>query len=869
MHFILPLLLVFANTGQAPAHPEGAVEVYHCAFDESRDVNYDTWPDEWTRRTGDGYPAYLKIEIVDEPSPESVRSLQVRLDGGAAAIYTDAIRVSWMFGYVVDVWVKTEELKYDSVFISANVVDAKETPLQSFHSAAVRQTDGWRRLRLGPFEFDDEKADRMVLGLHVVPGSRADLTGRVLFGGIWVGRVPRLSMSLNQPRKVYLMPADIELEANVAGIDARTKEIDFEAVDILGNVIAAETVPLDLEPAFAHGELTLDPTLREHPPMLGTAKWKPSFDEPGYYRLTAALRAPDGTTYRRHVALAVIEPVPIPSDGEFGWSFTAQPARIPLRELAFLIANSGVSWIKYPVWIDDQTPADATNDLADFVSRLVAQGIMVVGELCDPPQSVLDVFGHGTPPLAAEVFSAEPETWYPSVEWTLSRFGTLINWWQVGHDHDTSFNGYPHVVDRLARIKETLDKVVYDVRLGMAWNWMADPPDNEGKKVWRFLSYTADPPLTASELETYLPHVRSTQHETWTAIDPLDRDGYPLEVRVRDLVERMMAAKMNGADVSFLVDPINNRRGLFLGDGTPTELYLPWRTTALVLSGCRYVGSMRLPGGSENRIFRRKDQAVMVLWNRRPTLEELYLGEDARQFDVWGRNRPIETHEGRQRVVAEPLPGFVVGVELPLVQWRQSCRLESDNIPSVYGRPFLNKLIFTNGFNQGVSGTARIVAPEGWMIEPAVIPFKLTEQEQAVQPITITLPYDATSGRQPIRIDFLVRAERTYRFSVFRHIDVGLGDIYLEVTTHLNADGELEVEQHFVNDTAVPVSFRCELFAPDRRRMTTTITEQGTGRRVTIFRLSNGQELIGKTLWLRAEEIGGPRILNYRFRAVP
>jgi hypothetical protein len=36
-------------------------------------------------------------------------------------------------------------------------------------------------------------------------------------------------------------------------------------------------------------------------------------------------------------------------------------------------------------------------------------------------------------------------------------------------------------------------------------------------------------------------------------------------------------------------------------------------------------------------------------------------------------------------------------------------------------------------------------------------------------------------------------------------------------------------------------------------------------RDVKTYRLQNGKELLGKTLWLRAEEIDGRRVLNYRF----
>ena len=109
--------------------------------------------------------------------------------------------------------------------------------------------------------------------------------------------------------------------------------------------------------------------------------------------------------------------------------------------------------------------------------------------------------------------------------------------------------------------------------------------------------------------------------------------------------------------------------------------------------------------------------------------------------------------------------------------------------------------------------------------------------------------------------------EPATRFSAYRHIDVGPGDVHIEVITRLNERGDLEVEQRFVNDTQGPVSFRCQLLAPDQRRQTTQLIGLAPGRDVNVYRLPNGEQLIGKTLWLRAEEIDGPRVLNYRFIA--
>ena len=54
------------------------------------------------------------------------------------------------------------------------------------------------------------------------------------------------------------------------------------------------------------------------------------------------------------------------------------------------------------------------------------------------------------------------------------------------------------------------------------------------------------------------------------------------------------------------------------------------------------------------------------------------------------------------------------------------------------------------------------------------------------------------------------------------------------------------------------------LFAPQRRRQRRYVLDLGPGRDTQAYVLPRGRELIGKTIWLRAEEIGGQRILNYQ-----
>ncbi|HTU25973.1 MAG TPA: NEW3 domain-containing protein, partial [Pirellulales bacterium] len=185
----------------------------------------------------------------------------------------------------------------------------------------------------------------------------------------------------------------------------------------------------------------------------------------------------------------------------------------------------------------------------------------------------------------------------------------------------------------------------------------------------------------------------------------------------------------------------------------------------------------------------------------------------------------------------------------------------------VCGVPFENSLTLRNFFPQGISGRARIVGPADWKIEPQTIDLGLSAGEEAKLPFTVTLPFDAVSGQRPVRIEFDLGADRHHQFTVYRTLRVGSDDLKIEASSRLNEQGDLEVTQVVTNRDPEPVSFKCSLFAPDRRRMMSQVIELRSDTDTKIYRLRNGQELIGRELWLRAEEIGGQRTLNFHFTA--
>lgn len=869
MNLLIPLLLLAINP-HAPLETRypGATEVFTCKFDAGGDQDFDRWPDGWTRRRGPEFPSYVPVALSDEPAPEG-RSLRVELNGGAAVAYSPPIPVLPRYSYVLEGCLKTVGLQHDEAFFSLTLLDSERKPLETCYSEKVTSAPEWQKFRLGPISPRGEEARLAVIGLHLEPGRKADLTGSASFADLWLARLPRMALAVEGRHYVVTDPSQITIRCTASGFAEDQPKVSLVLEDVFGQHLAEVQPTLEIQRPRDLPELTSDNADEQQTPV-GITRWKPPIPGPGYYQVWGLMQGSAGLVERSGVSVAVIEPAELPKSGDFGWSLPHGAPALTLPELAQLLGHAGVSWVKYPLWLDVQTSDETVAQLISFNERLSSRGITLVGLLHQPPAKLCEHFEHPEKVSAAEVFSSNPELWYPSLEMVMMRLATQVRWWQLGSDQDTSFVDYPNLPQKIGQIKGYLDRVGQNVNTGFGWNWMAELPSSGSQAVpWRFVSLSATPPLTEKELQAYLAVTRPRGVKRWVVLEPLSDERYSMEVRTRDLVHRMMAAKIHGADVSFVPDPFDSHCGLLSEEGAPGVLLLPWRTTSLMLAGSQSLGSLQLPSGSPNQVFGRNGTATMVVWNPEPVREAIFPGSDVQQVDLWSHRRVPVKEDNRQVIEVGPLPTFVTGLDLSIVRWQQSLSFAKECVPSVFGQRHQNSVQFTNRFNAGVSGEIKLVMPEIWAIKPDRAEFQLAAGEQFRMPFEMMLPYTATSGRHRVRVDFVVRADKTYQFSAYRTIDVGMGDVYVECTTHLKENGDLEVEQRMHNESSQPVSFRCELYVPDRKRLVSDVVQLGQGSTVNLYRVSQGQELLGKTLWLQAKELGGSRLLNYRFLAQP
>ncbi len=621
---VFAALILSANVvAEETRHPD-AVPVFQCTFGDDWDVNYDSWPDRWVRKTGSGLPHYVGIAIQEDATAIGHKCLQIDLDGASAEVESPPIRVMPRFSYVFEAQLKNMGLKYSTAVITLNFCDSNGRVLQTAKTEPLSVTNGWQAIRLGPVEPRDPSINRVVMNLAVQRGSKGDLQGRVSLGDVWLARLPRIDVSTNNACNVYTQLSGAEVRCALSGIKEQNPEIDFQLLDGANKELQREHFPLPgkliVDEAGRGAEVTDGGAGPEG--YEGTIKWHPKIPDYGFYRVVVLMKSaqskvgtsdPEKQLGSRTVDLVVVPPLPMPRRGEFGWTLPEGDRPLSFQDLSRLLPEVGINWVKVPLWFDATKPRRG-DEIIRFVELLGASNIDVVGIIDRPPNQAITT---GRPQRAksiAEVLSQDSTTWAASLEPVMTRLSLRVRWWQLGCDCDTSFAGLQELTKRIGELRTALFRFGQDVRMGMSWDW-ASANTHTGNVSWDFEQLCIDKQPSEAKFEELLAMPHGNSAKRWVMVEPpakvsgIQDAAAAFETRATEFVRRLIAAKVSGADAIIVAKPFDDETGLMRADGMPAELLLPWRTTAAMLGGAQFIGQMQLPGGSENRIFLRGDGA--------------------------------------------------------------------------------------------------------------------------------------------------------------------------------------------------------------------------------------------------------------------
>lgn len=862
----LLILALLGPTGSQPRHPD-TVEVFACDFGRDWDINYDNWPDRWQRVFGAGMPKYVEAGIVVDEAAPAGQCLRIKVNGGGAMLRGPCASVSEKFSYKVESKIQVRGLQHARVQLRVEFCDEQKQVIETIDGPWLQNTGGWVDCHIGPISPTDPRVQLARVAFVVEPGTLTDLSGDASLAAVWLGRLPRMAIKSNSAYNVYTDPRDVEVECDLSGIMDSDPDILFELLDASSQRLDGRRVQFEgrlITERRSKASEIVEPEPDQHVAYAGSTTWRPVIRKHGFYKVRVTMESEQGMLKRDVINLVVAPPLLRPSEGEFGWSLAGDETPLSFDDLAKLLPQAAINWVKLPVWYDPADPRRG-DELVLLTEKLAAADIETVGVLDRPPAGAEFTRRLSPDAAIADTFAVDSSAWLPLLDPVLTRLSMRVRWWQLGADDDVSLAADDNLPAKLLDLREKLFRFGQEVNLGIGWDWTQEAIAGVALP-WSFEQMSATPALTGPELAEYLELPNHSGVRRWILVEPLPRSEYDLQTRARDMVEQMLAGKIRGADAIFVARPFDDERGLMGNNGSPTDLFLPWRTAASLLGGTKFVGSIDLPSGSQNRIFENKQgEYLMVVWADEPCEENAYLGDDVRVVDVWGREELADADGEEQIVKVDRLPRFVLGLNPAVAKWRMDTRFALEHVPSVFGAAHNNKLLLHNAFPQGVSGTIEIVGPDGWQITPGRSDFKLAADEKFAKPIQVTLPFDATSGTSPVRIDFTVDGERQYRFSVYRDMKVGDGQLELDTYTRLEEDGTLVVEQRMVNFNPEQLDFKCQLYAPGRRRQRAQVTRLGESPDVKIYRYPNGAELVGAEFWLRAQEVDGGRVLNHRF----
>jgi hypothetical protein len=313
--------------------------------------------------------------------------------------------------------------------------------------------------------------------------------------------------------------------------------------------------------------------------------------------------------------------------------------------------------------------------------------VRLIGLLNPVPTGIVSKVSHGQVLNASSVMGSDPRYWGDSLQPSLNALSLVVKDWQWTSDTDTSLVDMffdsggtmsPAGTDRFRAFHKLFDQEQFGFGIGMTWNWHQDVP-GESPPIPNFtLNFLIDASVVPEDAAESLYAMSSLPFQRTVSVSPLPAEDYALDIRIKNFVQSLVLMKVAGIDTISLTSPKDEQTGILRRDGTPGELYLPWQTTATLLSGGRLLGSVTLPNRSRNYCFDKGGgRCVMVVWNDlaasdKPVLESLYLGNELDVIDVWGRHTIPEQIGNNQTIPVTQTPIFVTGLNINAVRFRLS-----------------------------------------------------------------------------------------------------------------------------------------------------------------------------------------------------
>ncbi len=816
------------------------------------------------------------------------RCFEIQMDGASAEVIGPVVRLDPRYSYGLDASIQCVELSGHRAWIELEFLDES---LQTISTANTEELSGdseWRRVQCFSSQDLTDPIHAARVHLIVERNQNRNFRGIVRFDNVRINRVPRLELKSNLKLNIAQPGQECEITCTAIGISNRDEHptVRFQLLDELGRVVQQQSVPLvatsesrnqPSSSAVDSGKLIgTKSAVSQHQGVSnavtsnGEAKWKIHLENPGHFLARVYLGKHTSRLRDKSLPIAVVDAMPLEGQGPFGWSLPPGLDNEQLRNIPQLVRTFGASHIKVPVWLDVNEDIATIDQLAWLIERLQSHQVQCIGMIDQPPPSQRKQFNDGDERLPVVTIFQNKSVWEPLLDPILSRMTMKLNWFQLGSDDDHSFLANEQLIKSLAEIHASVQSYSQELHLAIAWPWLNGIPQGE-TLAWEATQFSIQPELRAEELPFYLAGKAHAGTTKWLTLNLLSAKNYALLDRVRDLTERITAMKKLGVTAAFVTKPMDADVGLFNSNFEPQAISVPWRTLNQHLSSALYVGQIAMPSRSINHVFQNDSMGVMILWNETENTERLYLGDQVDAVDLWGRAVPVIQHQlvsgaVEQSVEVGPWPIIVRGVNLEIARFRMQFNLGTASLQSLAGRGQSVPITLGNPFGKVIRGTMALTAPT--LIEKghSMIPIQISPDRQLEKEYPLELRSDVSAGKHEVRFDFQIDADRTEHFSTYHELTVGFDDIDFQWQLQKLSDTAVLLRLAATNKANAETTFQCKLFPPPYPYQHFQLDKlpPGNSSRELLLQLPKVED--GAEYWIRCEEVGTRRTLNYRVK---
>lgn len=710
---------------------------------------------------------------------------------------------------------------------------------------------------------------------------REDRSGSVSFDTVSVYQMPRLELRTTTAGNYIVDPETPELVLQVFDLTGEPLRAELTVYDLDGNVIASD--------AFRGSDLSAPVT------------WTPPIDEYGWYRATLDVESDEGLVAQAYTQFVYLSPEgPLDREEIRRFGVIAEGLKreqLPLLPTVVRALRTGSIWID--IWGDDELGAaigarrygGSPSEFETAIDRLLEARQDVTFVLGAAPEGVARASGID-PGSTLALFQRDSESWAPSLEPLLTRFGERVSRWQIGPTGSEDSFWSENLDGSLDQVTGVLKRLVPRPAIVVPWDATQAIADR-----LRVVESTDDSERLTIELSTQVPTEAieelaafwPTEDGTTLVIETPERDLFGRRAVAIDLTRRAALAWYAGIPKLAIHEPwvwreprsaAQHYDGLMPYDGQwlPEIESVVWRTLSQSLAVQEPAGEFQTVDGVRVLIGRPRGSVrpggVLVAWNEYAKPEDAllraYLGEGpVRVTDPFGNHRLVHPIDGLHEIQLGRMPLIIEGVNADLALMRAGMSIAPRFVPS---RAMVHELelVLKNPYPAGISGRVRLNQPEHWNFTPRVMSFSARRGEEIRLPFTIELGLGEEAGTRTVEAELELVADRDYPIMrVPLLVDLGLEAVELNAAYRLAPapDGALTtliIEALVTNTSQDVISLEAIALAPGFQSQTAPISSLEPGdsvvKRFVFF--DGASALRGKRVRVSVREQAGSGRIN-------